>query len=182
MKLAMKVALGGVAGLGLMAVGVVVHDIVQDKKAQKKVEEATNDISRAKAIVERDQRREKSVVCRIKEYVAKKVVKILGWVTVHMEQVEAAGAIIGLGGACISIAGSVKDFIQGNDTQEKLDLIDRKIEALNERERLRNNKLGAYVEDCTKVLNNNLKLVDDDIIKLGDGLNVKIDEHDEVQK
>lgn len=124
-------------------------------------------------------KKDDTILKRIKRFVNKKVIKFLAWVTLHMEQIEAAGAVIGLAGAVISIAGSVRDFARGNDIQEKLDNLDRKIDDLNERERQRNNKLGAYVEDCTEVLNTNLKTTDNDILDLAEALGHPLLEHEE---
>ena len=123
MGILVKVLLGAaVAGGAGVAVAVAV-DNHQQKKAEQKVREAETEIQRAQAVIARDEREEKSIIRRIKKYVEKKVVKILAVVALHMEQIEALGAIIGLGSAFISIAGAIKDYKNSNDTQEKLDWI-----------------------------------------------------------
>ena len=139
MGILVKLFLGAaVVGGATTAVAIAV-DNHQQKKAEQKVKEAKNDIERAKAVVARDEREKKSVIQRIKKYVQKKVVKILAVVALHMEQIEALGAIIGLGSAFISIAGAIKDFKNSNDTQEKLDKILDKMKA--DEEAINNNQL-----------------------------------------
>lgn len=124
-----------VVGGATTAVAIAV-DNHQQKKAEQKVREAETEIQRAQAVIARDEREEKSIIRRIKKYVEKKVVKILAVVALHMEQIEALGAIIGLGSAFISIAGAIKDYKNSNDTQEKLDRI---IQKMNEDEEAINN-------------------------------------------
>lgn len=118
-----KILIGAAVAGGVGTAVAVAVDCHQQKKAEQKVKEAETEIQRAQAVIARDEREEKSIIRRIKKYVEKKVVKILAVVALHMEQIEALGAIIGLGSAFISIAGAIKDYKNSNDTQEKLDLI-----------------------------------------------------------
>lgn len=126
MSILVKVLVGTAVVGGIGAAVAVAVDNHQQKEANKKVWNATNDVEKQRAIEARDAREKKSVIQRIKKYVAKKVIKFLAFVALHQEQIEAAGAVIGLGSAFISIAGSIRDFKNGNDTQEKLDwIVDR---------------------------------------------------------
>lgn len=150
MGILVKVLFGAavVGGAGV-AVAVAV-DNHQDKKARQKVKDSHSDVEIARAKKALENRREKSIVQRIKKYVEKKVVKILAVVALHMEQIEAIGAIIGLGSAFIGIASAIKDFKNGNDTQEKLDMILEKMK-LDEEAINHNNKVFAvgmgYIAD-----------------------------------
>lgn len=141
-KLLLGAAVAGGAGVAV-AVAVDSH---QQKKAEQKVREAKTEIERAQAVMARNEREEKSVIQRIKKYVQKKVVKILAFVALHVEQIEAIGAIVGLGSAFIGIAGAVRDYKKGNDTQEKLDLILEKMK-LDEDAINHNNKVFASADE-----------------------------------
>lgn len=123
MGILVKLFFGAVVVGGATTAVAIAVDNHQQKKAEQKVREAETEIQRAQAVIARDEREEKSIIRRIKKYVEKKVVKILAVVALHMEQIEALGAIIGLGSAFISIAGAIKDYKNSNDTQEKLDWI-----------------------------------------------------------
>lgn len=124
-----KILIGAAVAGGVGTVVAVAVDSHQQKKAEQKVKEAKNDVERARALRDVAYRENKSVIQRIKKYVQKKVVKILAFVALHMEQIEAAGAILGLGSAVIGIAGAVKDYKNSNDTQEKLDWIVERMKA-----------------------------------------------------
>lgn len=109
-----KVLLGTtiVAAAGAVVAAVAVKE---NKKEEQKTEEAP----KAKVVVMTKD--DKSVLGRIKRFVTKKVVKFLAWVALHMEQIEAASAVIGLGSACFSIASAVRDFKAGSDLANKID-------------------------------------------------------------
>lgn len=124
-----KILIGAAVAGGVGTAVAVAVDSHQQKKAEQKVKEAKNDVERARALRDVAYRENKSVIQRIKKYVQKKVVKILAFVALHMDQIEAAGAILGLGSAVIGIAGAVKDYKNSNDTQEKLDWIMERMKA-----------------------------------------------------
>ena len=94
----------------------------------KKNEQKNNDI--AEQAVEQDHKND-GILKRIKRYVTKKVIRILGWVAIHMEQIEAASAIIGFVGTIISITGAVRDFVRNNDLSGKLDEINKKLDDMD---------------------------------------------------
>lgn len=132
-----KVLIGAAA---VTAVAVVVK-VINDKKEEPKKE------------VE-DEKKE-SPIKRIKDFVIKKVIRILGWVAIHMEQIEAASAIIGLVGAVISIATAMRDFVKNNDICGKLDAIDKK---LTEQEQYYRDEFKALYEDHNTLARNQVKI------------------------
>lgn len=140
-----KILIGAAVAGGVGAAVAVAVDSHQQKKAEQKVREAKTKEEAVKAMNARDAREQKSVIQRIKKYVQKKVVKFLAFVALHMDQIEAAGAIIGLGSAVIGIASAVKDYKNSNDTQEKLDWI---INAIQNDEKAinHNNKVFAAAD------------------------------------
>lgn len=146
MGILVKVLIGTAVAGGAGAAIAVAVDHHQQKKAEQKVREAKTEIERAQAVMARNEREEKSVIQRIKKYVEKKVVKFLSIVALHMEQIEAAAAVIGLASAAIGIASAVKDYKNGNDTQEKLDWIIQRIQE-DERAVNHNNVVFASAEE-----------------------------------
>lgn len=97
----------------------------------------------------------KSVLKRIKEYVTKKVIRLLAWVTIHMEQIEAAGAIIGFVGTIISITGAIRDFVRNNDLSGKLDEINKK---LDDMDTMYKGEFKALYEDHNILAHNQAKI------------------------
>ena len=147
MNMLTKVLIGAA---GVVAVGTVVAVVTRK-------EEQHNDV--AEQAVKKDENG--SILKRIQRFVKKKVIKFLAWVALHMEQIEAASAVIGLGSACFGIASAVRDFKRGNDLsnqitdmQEDIKLIryyqDEDIKAINH-----NNKVFAtsleHICDATGV-------------------------------
>ena len=106
MNMLVKVLIGA-AGV---AVGTVVAVVT-------KKEEQNNDV--AEQAVKKDE--DGSILKRIHRFVKKKVIKFLAWVALHMEQIEAASAVIGLGSACLGIAGAIRDYKAGSDLANKID-------------------------------------------------------------
>ena len=117
----------------------------------KKNEQKNNDI--AEQAVRQDEK--DSIIKRIKRYVTKKVIRILGWVAIHMEQIEAAGAIIGFVGTIISIAGAVRDFVRNNDLSGKLDEINKK---LDDMDTMYKGEFKALYEDHNILAHNQAKI------------------------
>lgn len=114
------------------------------------------------------------ILQRIKRFVEKKVIKILAWTALHMEQIESASALIGLTSGAIGIATAIRDYKNGSDTKEQLDRIEDMLTRHELAENDRINGLGYYTQQCTETLNNNLKTVDKDLIKVGEKLGVKM--------
>lgn len=63
---------------------------------------------------------DKSLLDRFKEAATKKVIKILAWVTLHQQQVEAVGTIIGLGAGLFNIVTAIRDYRAGNKMQSQI--------------------------------------------------------------
>ena len=84
----------------------------------------------------------------IKEAAKKKVAKILAFVATHAEEVEAVSMVIGLGSSVFGIMSSFRDFRKGNDTQDKLDEINRKLDILGE---TYNNNVNVYNNNMDKL-------------------------------
>lgn len=168
-----KMLIGAAVGTAVVAgVGVAV-DSYQQKKAEQKVSEAKTEIDRARAVMARNEREQKSVIQSIKRFVKRKVIKFLAFVALHMEQIEAISTCVGLVTGVIGIASAIKEYRRGDDLQKQIDDLHKEI--VNQTD-----KIGLYVEDCTEVLNNNLKTTDEDIIKFAKAMNVKLLAPDEV--
>jgi hypothetical protein len=99
-----------IGAAGVAAVGTVVAVVT-------KKEEQHNDV--AEQAVKKDE--DGSILKRIHRFVKKKVIKFLAWVALHMEQIEAASAVIGLASGVISIAGAIRDYKAGSDLANKID-------------------------------------------------------------
>lgn len=115
-----KVLIGAAAVTAVAVVTTVV------KKNEEREAIKINAVDKDEEVTEK-----KSVLKRIKEYVTKKVIRLLAWVTIHMEQIEAAGAIIGFVGTIISITGAIRDFVRNNDLSGKLDEINKKLDNMD---------------------------------------------------
>ncbi len=108
-----------------------------------------------------------SVLKKIKRFVKRKVIKFLAFVALHMEQIEAISTCVGLVTGVIGIASAIKEYKRGDDLQKQIDDLHKEI--VNQADRL-----GLYVEDCTKVLNENLKTTDGDIIRFAKAMKVDL--------
>lgn len=172
MSLLGKVLIGAGVVAGVAAVAI----ISSDKKEEKYVEVTANGEKQTVQIKDEDS----SLLQKIKKYVEKKVIKILGFVALHMEQIEAASAVIGLASGAIGIASAVKEYRRGDDVQEKLDALTAKVDMLTRQEAADTHALGTYIQNCTEVLNDNLKRTDADIIYFAEKQGVKILEDGEV--
>lgn len=117
----------------------------------KKNEQKNNDI--AEQAVRQDEKG--SIIKRIKRFVTKKVIRILGWVAIHMEQIEAAATIIGFVGTIISITGAIRDFVRSNDLNDKLDEVNAKIDSLAEYSK---DEFKALYEDHNILAHNQAKI------------------------
>ena len=68
----------------------------------------------------------------IKEGAQRKVAQILGFIATHAEEVEAVSMVIGLVSGVFGVMSAFRDWRKGNDTQDKLDEIDRKLNSIME--------------------------------------------------
>ena len=146
-------------GAAVMTVSTVVIAAVASKE-EDDIQEVpvTNSNGEAKVVV----MPKRSILSKIKSYVTKKVVKILAWVALHKEQIESAGAILGLAGTVISITGAVRDFVRSNDLAGKLDDVSKKLDDLsntmNENHVLYSGEFHAIYEDHKILAKNQLKI------------------------
>lgn len=130
----------GAAAVGTVA---VISSIVAKKEAEKKVNSS-------------DQEEKKgSIIKRIKRFVTKRVIRILGWVAIHMEQIEAAATIIGFVGTIISITGAIRDFVRSNDLNGKLDEINQKLDDMT---LMNSGEFKALYEDHNILAHNQAKI------------------------
>ena len=145
------------AGVTAVGVGVTVH-YVKKCKERKYVE--MKDV--AAQAVENDHKND-SPLEKVKNFAMKKAVKFMTFVLLHEKEVTAVATVLSLVGAVFHIVNEVKEYRLGKHLRKKLDGIYNRID-----------KVGYYIEDCTGVINNNLRVVDGDIIKIGDKLGVQI--------
>lgn len=114
---------------------------------------------------------DESVLKKIKKYVEKKVIKILAFVAIHAEQIDAISTIIGLVTGVIGIVSAVKEFKRDNDIQEQLNRIE---DQMSEYTRVANsnidafdqkyNYLGKYINDCgDTIVDNQEKIMSNQI-------------------
>lgn len=103
-------------GLGVVGVTAAATYVVTKKVVEKK----SKDIS--EQVIDLDNKDE-SVLKKIKKAAHKKVVKILAWVVLHQQQIEAVGTVLGIAGATLSVVNAVRDFRNGMNLQRKLDEI-----------------------------------------------------------
>ena len=103
-------------GVGVVG-AVAVTAYVVTKKSEPKQEATDSDISVGAA------GKEKNIIERIKTFVLKKVIKILGWVVLHQQKIEAVGTILGIVGAVLSVVNAVRDYRNGLNLQKQLDYI-----------------------------------------------------------
>lgn len=139
-----KVLIGAAAVTAVAVVTTVV------KKNEEREAIKINAVDKDEEVTEK-----KSVLKRIKEYVTKKVIRLLAWVTIHMEQIEAAGAIIGFVGTIISITGAIRDFVRNNDLSGKLDEINKK---LDDMDTMYKGEFKALYEDHNILAHNQAKI------------------------
>ena len=110
-----------------------------------------------------------SFIEKIEKAALKKALKILTFVAVHSEQIEAASTLVGLVGGIIGIGSAIKEYKRSDELKEQLDRIEKT-----------QDKLGHYVDHCANFLNGNLKVIDGDLIKVADKLGVQILKEGEV--
>lgn len=64
--------------------------------------------------------KEESILEQIKKAATKKVIRILAWVALHQQQIEAIGTIIGLGAGIFNIINAIKEYRAGNKMREQI--------------------------------------------------------------
>jgi len=131
-----KILIGTAVVAGVSAIVAVVSDKEEEVTLVRKTDEKGN------VVIEPQVKEEKSLLKRIKEYVTKKVIKILAFVALHSEQIEAVSTLIGLGSGIIAITGAIRDFKRGNDMQDQIDEINEKIDVLLNQEVLTNKAMN----------------------------------------
>lgn len=144
-----KVLIGAAAVTAVAVVTTVVKKN-EEREAIKINKDSESAVDKDEEVTEK-----KSVLKRIKEYVTKKVIRLLAWVTIHMEQIEAAGAIIGFVGTIISITGAIRDFVRNNDLSGKLDEINKK---LDDMDTVYKGEFKALYEDHNILAHNQAKI------------------------
>lgn len=174
MRLVTKVLIGTAVVASVTAIAVIASE-KEEKKDKVAVLTADNDQGiRVDVVDMAAEKVDKSVLKRIKRFVKQKFVKAIAWVALHMEQIEAIGAVLGLAGAVVSIAGSVRDFAKGYETQKQLDRIEALVANHDELQLERTNHIGEYVDHCAKTINANLRTTDEDVLALAEALGVDI--------
>ena len=175
MRLVTKVLIGTAVVASVTAIAVIASE-KEEKKDKVAVLTADNEQGIRVDVVDMaaEKKEDKSVLKRIKRFVKQKFVKALAWVALHMEQIEAIGAVLGLAGAVVSIAGSVRDFAKGYETQKQLDRIEALVANHDELQLERTNHIGQYVDHCAKTINDNLRTTDEDVLALAEALGVDI--------
>ena len=146
----------GVGVVGAVAVGAYAVTKKSEKKmiVLKDFEEDGTPICEEK---------KETVMDRAKNFVMKKAVKFMTFVLLHEKEVTAVATILSVVGATFQLVNAVKEYRLGKDLHKKLKRIDAGID-----------KLGCYIEHCTGVINDNLRTVDGDIIKVADKIGVQI--------
>lgn len=99
---------------GITAVGIGVTAYYGKKMADKKKE-----VEDGNPTIEED--KDESIIKKIKKAALKKTIKILAWVTLHQQQVEAVVTILSLGGAVFSVVNAVRDFRTSSKMREDID-------------------------------------------------------------
>lgn len=112
-------------GAGVTAVGVATMLYCSKKAKEKKAQESI-DIS--EEAVKRDHK-DDSIIERIKTAAYKKAVKILAWVVIHKDQIEAFSVIVGVVSGIFTVINAVKDFVNGAKMQANIQwIIDHELE------------------------------------------------------
>lgn len=115
-----KIVMGAVGICAVGVVSVVVAKAVSHKGAAEP--EEISDISEeTQETTETVEKEDESFIERIKTAATKKVVRILAWVVLHQNQINAVGTIVGLVGGVLGVVNAVKEYTLGNKLHEKLD-------------------------------------------------------------
>lgn len=105
---------------GVTAVGIGITVYYGKKMADKEKEVVITEIDEdGNATIE--EVKNESIIKKIKKAALKKTIKILAWVTLHQQQVEAVVTILSLGGAVFSVVNAVRDFRTSSNMREDID-------------------------------------------------------------
>ena len=107
-------------GIGVVGVTALITGVVVKKRTEKKY--AKIDITEQAVI---NDHVDDCIIARIKIAAEKKAVRILAWVIVHKDQVEAIATVIGLFGGVLSVINAVNDYNHGKELHRKIDMIYR---------------------------------------------------------
>ena len=157
MTLLAKVLIG--AGVTVVVGGTAAYAIHKSEEKKKDI---------AEVAVSQDE--DKSVIKKIKRFVRKKVIKFLAWVALHMEQIEAASAVIGLASGVIGIASAVRDYAKGNDMQAKLDEVNDKLNSIIKAYDANLDINEHNDKERTDWMYHNFRVINDNVIKVADKL------------
>lgn len=110
-------------GVGVTAVGIGVATYYGKKLSEKKKEETVIEEfdEQGNPVVEAV--KEESFMEKIRTAAYKKAVKILAWVIVRKDKIEAVATMLGLASAILGVITRVRDLKAGNDINRKLDEI-----------------------------------------------------------
>lgn len=100
-----------------------------------------------------------SIIAKIKRFVKRKFIKFLAWVALHMEQIEAISTVVGITTGVISMASALRDFRKGNDMQDQLDTIEKKLDNLTNAYTTTDALTKDWQYNNFKVINDNVKLL-----------------------
>ena len=100
-------------------------------------------------------------VDRIKEAAMKKAVRIMGWVVMHEQQLQAIGTVIGVVAACFSLVNEIKKYSMGKSLLRRLVALENGLQRLEDSTCKHVNRLGEYTNEMWVALDSNLKLVYD---------------------
>ena len=148
-----KILIGAAVVAGVSAIIAVASD-----KEEEVTLVRTKDVN-GNVIIESREKEDKSILKRIKKFVKKKVIKFLAWVALHMEQIEAVSTVVGITTGVISMASALRDFRKGNDMQDQLDTIEKKLDALTNAYTTTDALTKDWQYNNFKVINDNVKLL-----------------------
>ncbi len=103
-------------GVGVVAAVATTSYVVVKKTKEKKEKDI------AEQAVENDHK-DDTIIERIKTAAYKKTVKILAWVLVNKDRIEAVAAILGIIGALFNVINAVRDFGFGKKWRKDLDFM-----------------------------------------------------------
>ena len=150
--LAKLLGAAAVAGVGLVCT------LIPDEKPQESHPEIPLGLKIISGEVKPKDLEDTSFVEKIKRYVKKMVAKFFVFVVENMEKIEATSTVIGLASAAFGIMSAVRDWRKGNDTQEKLDELNRKIDKLTEtyskNTQIKNGNQDLLFDDLQKIMHN----------------------------
>lgn len=98
-------------------------------------------------------------VDRIKEAAMKKAVRIMGWVVVHEQQVQAVGTVISVVAACFSLVNEVKKYSMGKSLLKRLGALENGLQRLENSTCGHVNNLGKYVNEMWDAIDNNMRMI-----------------------